>query len=147
MKAIDEVYVTRRQWFIRDFMTQTQRPVSELASFLVAFDSCERTIEEPEPAPAPVTRPIKSSKPKMAPAVIHEGNKPNKHPRAKMVAAEFEGHIDYYGSIGAAAQRLGVTRKQLEYALKHKKPINGISVITITPEEAFQMNGKPEVIV
>mgnify|MGYP007056160565 CR=1 FL=1 len=34
---------TLRQQFIRDFMIQTQRPVSELPAFLQAFDSCEVT--------------------------------------------------------------------------------------------------------
>ena len=47
---MNEVYRTRRQWFIRDFMMQTQRPVSELATFLEAFDSCDisAVTEQPE---------------------------------------------------------------------------------------------------
>lgn len=124
---------TLRQQFIRDFMIQTQRPVSELPAFLQAFDSCEdiskavlRTIERlPEPTKEP--------------QVIHGGTMPNKHPRAKMVMAEFEGRTNYYASIAAAAERLGVTQAAMHYALKHKKPINGISVITVSPEEVFQM--------
>lgn len=144
MNATNEVYVTCRQQFIRDFMIQTQRPVSELASFLVAFNSCGMEMTCPDVDVERILKNIPTSKkkPKKEPQVIHEGNKPNKHPRAKMVAAEFEGRIDYYGSIAAAAQRLNVTVPQLQYALKHKKLINGISVITVSPEEAFQMKGK-----
>lgn len=133
---------TLRQQFIRDFMIQTQRPVSELPAFLQAFDSCDVTTTC-EDISKTVRRTVERlPKPTKEPQVIHGGTMPNKHPRAKMVAAEFEGRIDYYGSIAAAAERLGVTQAAMHYALKHKKPINGISVITVTPEEAFQMQHK-----
>lgn len=130
---------TLRQQFIRDFMIQTQRPVSELPAFLQAFDSCEVTTTC-EDISKTIRRTIERlSQPTKEPQVVHGGTMPNKHPRAKMVMAEFEGRTDYYGSIAAAAERLGVTQAAMHYALKHKKPINGISVITVSPEEVFQM--------
>ena len=141
---MNEVYRTRRQQFIRDFMTQTQRPVSELPAFLAAFDSCETKVTCDVDIEKTIRNATKRTKPTKEPQVIHGGTMPNKHPRAKMVAAEFEGRIDYYGSIAAAAERLGVTQAAMHYALKHKKPINGISVITVTPEEAFQMQHKED---
>lgn len=136
---MNEVYRTRRQWFIRDFMMQTQRPVSELATFLAAFDSCETKVTCDVDIEETIRKATKRTKPTKEPQVVHGGTMPNKHLRAKMVMAEFEGRTDYYGSIAAAAERLGVTQAAMHYALKHKKPINGISVITVSPEEVFQM--------
>lgn len=130
---------TLRQQFIRDFMIQTQRPVSELPAFLAAFDSCETKVTCDVDMEKTIRNAINRTEPTKEPQVVHGGTMPNKHPRAKMVMAEFEGRTDYYGSIAAAAERLGVTRAALDYALKHKKPINGISVITVSPEEVFQM--------
>lgn len=134
---------TLRQQFIRDFMIQTQRPVSELPAFLQAFDSCEisAVTEQPE-----VVIPEGSEKPakpkrnqKPEPVVVHNEVTKNVHPRAKMVMAEFEGRNTYYGSIAAAAHALNCSQAQLSRALKLGKTINGISVITVTPEEVFQM--------
>lgn len=53
--------------------------------------------------------------------------------------AEFEGRNTYYGSIAAAAHALNCSQAQLSRALKLGKTINGISVITVTPEEVFQI--------
>ena len=144
---MNEVYRTRRQWFIRDFMMQTQRPVSEV-TFLEAFDSCDISAvteqpeviiqEEPE-KPAKLNR-----KPKAEPVVVHNEVTKNVHPRAKMVMAEFEGRNTYYGSVTAAAHALHCSQSQLSRALKLGKTINGISVITVTPEEVFQMRKKEQ---
>lgn len=140
---MNEVYRTRRQWFIRDFMMQTQRPVSELATFLEAFDSCDisAVTEQPEVIiPEEPEKPAKPKrKPKAEPVVVHNEVTKNVHPRAKMVMAEFEGRNTYYGSMTAAAHALGITEAQLKYALKKGKTTNGISVITVTPEEVFQL--------
>ena len=140
---MNEVYRTRRQWFIRDFMMQTQRPVSELATFLEAFDSCDiAAVQETaaEDHPQAQERPAKTPrKPKANPIVVHNEVTKNVHPRAKMVMAEFEGRNTYYGSIAAAAHALNCSQSQLSRALKLGKTINGISVITVTQEEVFQM--------
>lgn len=140
---MNEVYRTRRQWFIRDFMIQTQRPASELATFLEAFDSCDvgAVTEQPEVIiPEKPEKPEKPNrKPKAEPVVVHNEVTKNVHPRAKMVMAEFEGRNTYYGSVTAAAHALHCSQSQLSRALKLGKTINGISVITVTPEEVFQL--------
>ena len=136
METNDEVKTGSRLWFILEFMMHSQRPASELPEFMAAFDSCKQT--KATNAKAQPKKLIEST------PLIHEGTKPNKHPRAKMVAAEFEGRIDYYGSIDAASKRIGCTRAQLRYALKNKRLINGISVITVSPEEVFQMKQQYE---
>lgn len=64
---MNEVYRTRRQWFIRDFMTQTQRPVSELATFLEAFDSCDISAVTEQPEEVIPEEPEKPAKPKRKP--------------------------------------------------------------------------------
>lgn len=139
---MNEVYRTRRLWFIRDFMMQTQRPVSELATFLEAFDSCDinAVTEQPDSLGGGPEKPAKPKrKPKTEPVVVHNEVTKNVHPRAKMVMAEFEGRNTYYGSMAAAAHALNCTEAQLKYALKKGRTINGISVITVTPEEVFQL--------
>lgn len=68
----------------------------------------------------------------------------NVYPRAKMVMAEFEGRNTYYGSIAAAAHALNCSQAQLSRALKLGKTINGTSVITVTPEEVFQLRKKEQ---
>ena len=140
---MNEVYRTRRQWFIRDFMIQTQRPASELATFLEAFDSCDvgAVTEQPDVIiPEEPEKPAKTPrKPKAESVVVHNEVTKNVHPRAKMVMAEFEGRNTYYGSIAAAAHALNCSQAQLSRALKLGKTINGTSVITVTPEEVFQM--------
>lgn len=149
----------RRLWFIRDFMINTQRPVQELASFLDAFDSCNIDAAAEIKEATKDRRPVKQNKaqqpamPKSRPssesaAVVHHGTTNGSHPRAKMVMAEFEGRVDYYGSITAAAQALNCTQAQLKYALKHNTTVNGVSVITVTKEEVMQMmKGKEEELV
>lgn len=140
---MNEVYRTRRQWFIRDFMIQTQRPASELATFLEAFDSCDvgAVTEQPDVIiPEEPEKPAKTPrKPKAESVVVHNEVTKNVHPRAKMVMAEFEGRNTYYGSIAAAAHALNCSQAQLSRVLKLGKTINGTSVITVTPEEVFQM--------
>lgn len=145
---MNEVYRTRRQWFIRDFMIQTQRPASELATFLEAFDSCDvcAVTEQPDVViPEEQEKPVKpKTKPKTNPVVVHNEVTKNVHPRAKMVMAEFEGRNTYYGSIAAAAHALNCSQSQLSRALKLGKTINGTSVITVTPEEVFQLRKKEQ---
>ena len=129
---MNEVYRTRRQWFIRDFMIQTQRPASELATFLEAFDSCDigAVTEQPEVViPEEPEKPAKPKrKPKAEPVVVHNEVTKNVHPRAKMVMAEFEGRNTYYGSNAAAAHALNCSQSQLSRALKLGKTINGTSI-------------------
>lgn len=145
---MNEVYRTRRQWFIRDFMIQTQRPASELATFLEAFDSCDVCAVTEQPDVVIPEEPEKSvkpkTKPKTNPVVVHNEVTKNVHPRAKMVMAEFEGRNTYYGSIAAAAHALNCSQAQLSRALKLGKTINGTSVITVTPEEVFQLRKKEQ---
>lgn len=145
---MNEVYITRRQWFIRDFMIQTQRPASELATFLEAFDSCDiAAVQEaqPEDHPQAQEQPAKTTrKPKAEPVAVHNELTKNVHPRAKMVMAEFEGRNTYYGSIAAAAHALNCSQNQLSRALKLGKTINGTSVITVTPEEVCQLRKKEQ---
>ena len=145
---MNEVYRTRRQWFIRDFMMQTQRPASELATFLEAFYSCDvcAVTEQPDVViPEELEKPVRpKTKPKTNPVVVHNEVTKNVHPRAKMVMAEFEGRNTYYGSIAAAAHALNCSQSQLSRALKLGKTINGTSVITVTPEEVFQLRKKEQ---
>ena len=145
---MNEVYRTRRQWFISDFMIQTQRPASELATFLEAFDSCDicAVTEQPDVViPEELEKPVRpKTKPKTNPVVVHNEVTKNVHPRAKMVMAEFEGRNTYYGSIAASAHALNCSQSQLSRALKLGKTINGTSVITVTPEEVFQLRKKEQ---
>jgi len=138
-----------RRWFIRDFMISSARPVSELPAFLAAYDSCvsvrstdtdvhtqksdtDIILEQKTAETKKTTRKEKFTQ------VIHSGTTPNVHPRAKMIAAEFEGRTEYYGSINAAAKRLGVTYPQMLYALNNNKLVHGYKVYSILKEELFK---------
>ncbi len=141
---------TLRQQFIRDFDTDAASCV-RTACFptIQAFDSCDIFVaQDPQPEdhiPSKPDQPVKpKNKPKTNPVVVHNEVTKNVHPRAKMVMAEFEGRNTYYGSIAAAAHALNCSQAQLSRALKLGKTINGTSVITVTPEEVFQMRKKEQ---
>lgn len=138
-----------RRWFIRDFMISSVRPVSELPAFLAAYDSCVSVrstdtdvhIQNSDTdiiSDQKTAETKKTTRKEKFTEVIHSGTNPNVHPRAKIVAAEFEGRTEYYGSILAAAQRLGVTYPQMTYALNNNKLVNGHKVSCISQEEIFK---------
>lgn len=155
----NDVYAERLQ-LIRDFMMLTERPATELQAFLSAFDGCnpcavsdvnivakddkqqESTDNKDEATQSVPDKPLKRTRRTKFTQLIHSGTTPNVHPNAKMIASEFEGRIEYYGSITAAAQRLGVTFAQMNYALRHKKLVNGCSVYYVSQEDLFKNNNK-----
>ena len=114
-----------RQSLIYDFMTQTSRPVSELAMFLSAFEASEPT------------RPAKATRipPRMT---IHNGKTVNVHPRSVMIEVTRGDETIYYGSITAAASALGVTGAAIQYALKHGTEVNGQTLKRKNKEDIFK---------
>lgn len=118
------------QKLIYDFMVRTSRPASELDAFVKAFNE---SLQPAAAAPQP-----KRKKPQEPNKVIHNGNTVNKHPRAKMVMVQFGERKDYYGSITACAQALGVSQPVVSRALMQKKTIQGMTLKKVNQEEIFK---------
>ena len=117
------VEIITRESLIYGFMTETQRPATELNTFLAAFDACVSGAKKPAK--------------KKKDAVVHNENTKNVHPRSKMVQVTFGDRIEYYGSMTAAAHALDITLAQLQYAIKHKKLVNGQSVSLKDSDKIF----------